>query len=93
MVRSHTPSRHTLTVQSREPVMTRPSGTTATHNTKSVCPASVTTSLENFRTFLAMRAATLTTLHVGAARPMWCASVMRTKMCCTTSAGRSVSNF
>ena len=39
------------------------------------------------------RAATLTTWHVGAARAMWCASARRTKMCCTTSAGRSVSNF
>ena len=55
--------------------------------------ASVTTSLENCRTLIALRAATLTTLHVGAMRAMWCASVRRTTMCCTTSAGRSVSNF
>ena len=42
---------------------------------------------------IALRAAKLTTLHVGAARPMWCAVVMRTTMCPTMSAGRSVSNF
>ncbi len=61
MVRSHTPSRHTLTVSSLDPVMTRPAPAAATHNTKSVCPASVTTSLENFRTLIALRAATLIT--------------------------------
>ena len=45
------------------------------------------------RAFIALSTATLTTLHVGAARAMWCASWMRSKMCPTTSAGRSVSNF
>ena len=37
MVRSHAPSRHTLTVLSSEPVMTRPSGAAATHHTGSAC--------------------------------------------------------
>ena len=37
-------------------------------NTWAVCLASVTTLLENFRTLIALRTATLTTLHVGAAR-------------------------
>ncbi len=76
-------------VLSHEPVMTRPSGTAATQRTQVPCPATVTTSLENRRALIALRAATLTTLHVGAARPMWCAVVMRTTMCPTTSAGRS----
>ena len=71
----------------------RPSGTAATDNTWAVCLASVTTSLENFRTLIALRTATLTTLHVGAVRAMWCASVRRTKMCCTTSGGRSMSSL
>ena len=58
-----------------------------------MCPTSFTTSPENGRTLNALRTATLTTLHVGAARAMWCASVRRTTMCCTTSGGRSMSNF
>ena len=93
MVRSQSPSYHTLMVWSREPAMTRPSGTTDTQSTALVCPASVTTWLENCRALIALRAATLTTLHVGAALPIWCAVVMRAMMCCTTSAGRSMSNF
>ena len=62
----------------------------ATHFTAPPCPRSITTSPENFRALIALRAATLTTLHVGAMRAMWCASVRRTTMCSTTSVGRSV---
>ena len=71
----------------------RAGGATATQFTVLVCPASATTSLENFRALIALRAATLTTWHVGAVRAMWCASVRRTTMCWTTSAGKSVSSI
>ena len=47
----------------------RLSSAVAAH-TNSVCPVSVTILPENFRTLIALRAATLTTWHVGAVRAM-----------------------
>ena len=53
-------------------------------------PSEPMTSPENGRTFIALRTATLTTLHVGAVRAMWCASVRRTMIVrLHPSAGRS----
>ena len=75
IVRTHAPSRHTLTVLSYEPVMMRPSGAAATLYTRSVCPASFTTSPENGRNFIASFTASQSWWHVGATAAISWASV------------------
>ena len=52
----------------------RPSDAANTETTESVCPASVTTSPENGRNFLASFAASQSTWHVGATAAMSWAS-------------------
>ena len=86
MVHSHAPSRHTLMAMSCEPVMTRPR---RRRHDLPVC-VSVTTS-SNGRALMALRAATLTTLHVGAARR--CSTQLMRATMSTASSGKSVSSF